>query len=171
MAIINAKGISPLKEALIKESEDSVKAAATWTLGQLGSHSSNHAKAMAEADVLSHLLAVYNTPHNSEDLRKKAKKALKNILVMCTVLEALVWASIFHGLYGVVHLCPRVCAARGIDKLGRQLRIFLRDRFADCTIVRRRSRALLTGDEGHGQNREEQQQSLHTTKLGRNLEG
>ena len=89
MAIINAKGISPLKEALIKEPEDSVKAAATWTLGQIGSHSSNHAKAMAEADVLSHLLAVYNTPHNSEDLRKKAKKALKNILVMCTVLEAL----------------------------------------------------------------------------------
>ena len=34
---------------MIKEPEDCVKAAAVWTLGQLGSHSSNHAKAMAEA--------------------------------------------------------------------------------------------------------------------------
>lgn len=33
LAIINAKGIVPLKDALIKETEDYVKAAATWTLG------------------------------------------------------------------------------------------------------------------------------------------
>lgn len=57
MAIINSKGITPLKDALINEPEDYIRAAATWTLGQVGSHSSNHAKAMAETDVLSHLLA------------------------------------------------------------------------------------------------------------------
>lgn len=33
MAIINSKGINPLKDALINESEDYIKAAATWTLG------------------------------------------------------------------------------------------------------------------------------------------
>jgi hypothetical protein len=66
-----------------------MKAAATWTLGQLGSHSSNHAKAMAETDVLSQLLAQYKSPNSSEDLRKKSKKAMKGIFVMCTVLDAL----------------------------------------------------------------------------------
>jgi len=35
---------------------------------------------MAEADVPSHLLAVYKFPESSEDLKKKSKKALKSIL-------------------------------------------------------------------------------------------
>ena len=59
MAIINSKGIPPLKDALAKEPEDHIQAAAAWTLGQLGGHSNQHAKAMAEADVPSHLLAVF----------------------------------------------------------------------------------------------------------------
>jgi len=66
-----------------------LKAAAAWTLGQLGGHSYNHAKAMAEADALSHLLEVYKSNLSSEDLKKKAKRALKDIMVMCTVLDAL----------------------------------------------------------------------------------
>lgn len=33
MAVISAKGIPPLKEALIREPDDLVKAAAAWTLG------------------------------------------------------------------------------------------------------------------------------------------
>lgn len=33
MAIINSKGIDPLRETLIKESEDHLKAASCWTLG------------------------------------------------------------------------------------------------------------------------------------------
>ena len=89
MAIINSKGIGPLKDALVGESEDFVQAAAVWTLGQLGGHSSNHARAMAEADVLAHLLALYGQSQASEDLRHKAKKALKSILLKCTVLDAL----------------------------------------------------------------------------------
>ena len=44
---------------------------------------------MAEADALSHLLVVYKEDKSSEDLKKKSKRALKNILVMCTVLDAL----------------------------------------------------------------------------------
>jgi len=35
---------------------------------------------MAEADVPSHLLAVYKFPDSSEELKKKCKKALKSIL-------------------------------------------------------------------------------------------
>ena len=89
MAIINSKGIEPLRNSLINESDDHIQAAAAWTLGQIGCHSYNHAKAMAEADVLQHLLAVYKFVKSSDDLKKKAKRALKNILVMCTVLDAL----------------------------------------------------------------------------------
>jgi len=44
---------------------------------------------MAEADALSHLLEVYKSNLSSEDLKKKAKRALKDIMVMCTVLDAL----------------------------------------------------------------------------------
>lgn len=44
---------------------------------------------MAEADALSHLLTVYKDENSSEDLKKKAKRALKDIMVMCTVLDAL----------------------------------------------------------------------------------
>mmetsp|Transcript_17385 Transcript_17385/g.2408 ORF Transcript_17385/g.2408 Transcript_17385/m.2408 type:complete len:81 (+) Transcript_17385:925-1167(+) len=80
MAVISAKGIPPLREALIKEPDDLVKAAAAWTLGQIGGHSADHARAMAEADVPSHLLAVYKFSESSEDLKKKSKKALKSIL-------------------------------------------------------------------------------------------
>ena len=44
---------------------------------------------MAEADVPSRLLAVYMLPESSGDLKQKAKKALKNIIQMCTYLPAL----------------------------------------------------------------------------------
>ena len=89
MAIINSKGIDPLRDSLAEDNDDYVKAAAAWSLGQLGGHSYNHAKAMAEADALSKLLNVYKDPNSSDDLQKKAKRALKSILIMCTVLDAL----------------------------------------------------------------------------------
>jgi hypothetical protein len=44
---------------------------------------------MAEADALSRLLNAYKDPNSSDDLQKKAKRALKSILIMCTVLDAL----------------------------------------------------------------------------------
>jgi 3-methyladenine DNA glycosylase AlkD len=89
MAIINSKGIEPLKDALMNEKEDYMKASAAWTLGRLGHHSYNHSKAMAEADALSNLLTVYKSADSSGDLKNKTKQALKNILVACTVLDAL----------------------------------------------------------------------------------
>mmetsp|Transcript_15083 Transcript_15083/g.14958 ORF Transcript_15083/g.14958 Transcript_15083/m.14958 type:complete len:195 (+) Transcript_15083:950-1534(+) len=89
MAVIVSKGIAPLKDALINEPEDHIKAAASWSLGQIGRHSSEHAKALASEDVLSRLLAVYMLPESSKDLQDKAKKALKNVVQMCTHLPAL----------------------------------------------------------------------------------
>lgn len=37
-----------------------MKSAAAWSLGMIGLHSADHSRAMAEADVPSHLLAVFN---------------------------------------------------------------------------------------------------------------
>jgi len=89
LAVVVTKGIPPLKDALINEPEDHVKAAAAWSLGQIGRHSSDHARALAEADVLRRLLAVYLHPDSSEDLALKAKRALKVTIGKCTHLPSL----------------------------------------------------------------------------------
>ncbi|XP_068261651.1 sperm-associated antigen 6 isoform X4 [Nyctibius grandis] len=89
MAVIVSKGIPPLCACLIEEHEDHIKAAAAWALGQVGSHTPEHARAVAEANVLPTLLAMYMDTHSSEDLQMKTKKALKNILQKCTYLPAL----------------------------------------------------------------------------------
>lgn len=66
-----------------------VKGAAAWALGQIGGHSAKHANALASQDVLTHLLAVYIYQNSTEELKKKAKKAIKNIVIMCTELKPL----------------------------------------------------------------------------------
>ena len=89
LAIIVSKGVSPLKEALVTEPEDHIKAASAWSLGQIGRHTSDHARALAEGDVLRHLLACMVHQDSSEDLKTKSKRALKAILAKCTHLQAL----------------------------------------------------------------------------------
>jgi hypothetical protein len=88
MGVIQAKGIPPLKEALTNEN-DSIRAAAAWSLGHMGGHTPDHAKALAENDIPRLLLELYKDNGSSEDLKKKAKKALKSILQMCSYLSAL----------------------------------------------------------------------------------
>ena len=56
MAVIVSKGVTPLKHALMDEKEDHIKAAAAWSLGQMGRHTPDHARALAEADVMRLLL-------------------------------------------------------------------------------------------------------------------
>jgi 3-methyladenine DNA glycosylase AlkD len=72
-----AQAVAPLKDALVAEPEDHIKAACAWTLGQIGRHTPDHARALAEGDVLRHLLACMVHEDSSEDLRTKAKRALK----------------------------------------------------------------------------------------------
>mmetsp|Transcript_77004 Transcript_77004/g.212797 ORF Transcript_77004/g.212797 Transcript_77004/m.212797 type:complete len:508 (-) Transcript_77004:183-1706(-) len=89
LAVVVSKGIPPLKDALINEPEDHLKAAAAWSLGQIGRHTPDHARALAEADVLRRLWVVYVHQGSSEDLQTKAKRALKSIIQKCTYLPAL----------------------------------------------------------------------------------
>ncbi|CAG9315411.1 unnamed protein product [Blepharisma stoltei] len=89
MGVIVSKGIPPLKDALKNEGEDHIKAASAWSLGQIGRHSADHARALAELDVPNCLLAAYIDEQSSEDLKTKSKRALKSIVQMCTYLPAL----------------------------------------------------------------------------------
>uniref|UniRef100_H2YJP6 Sperm-associated antigen 6 n=1 Tax=Ciona savignyi TaxID=51511 RepID=H2YJP6_CIOSA len=68
---------------------DHIKAAVGWSLGQIGRHTPEHAKAVAVANVLPRLLQLYLAASSSEDLQMKSKKALKNILQKCVHLPAL----------------------------------------------------------------------------------
>ncbi|PAA51428.1 hypothetical protein BOX15_Mlig008678g2 [Macrostomum lignano] len=89
MAVIVSRGVLTLDAVLQTESEDHIQAAAAWSLGQIGRHSPEHAKAVAQANVLPKLLRAYLRPDVSEDLQIKSKKALKHILQKCVHLEAL----------------------------------------------------------------------------------
>jgi len=58
MSVIVSEGIHPLCDALGAGDEDHVKAAAAWSLGQLGRHSPQHAKPLCEKNVPAILLSV-----------------------------------------------------------------------------------------------------------------
>eukprot|EP00002_Diphylleia_rotans_P003632 TRINITY_DN1250_c0_g1_i3.p1 TRINITY_DN1250_c0_g1~~TRINITY_DN1250_c0_g1_i3.p1 ORF type:complete len:454 (+),score=101.09 TRINITY_DN1250_c0_g1_i3:71-1432(+) len=89
LAVIVSKGISPLVNALTTEVEDHIKAASAWSLGQIGRHSPDHSKAIADANVLPKLLSVYLSEQSSQDLKTKSKRALKCIIEKCIHLQAL----------------------------------------------------------------------------------
>eukprot|EP01138_Halocafeteria_seosinensis_P011399 gb/GECG01011642.1/.p1 GENE.gb/GECG01011642.1/~~gb/GECG01011642.1/.p1 ORF type:complete len:527 (+),score=70.66 gb/GECG01011642.1/:1-1581(+) len=89
MSVLRANGASVLKEALVNEPEDHIKAACVWALGQCGKHGTDHAQILAEADTLRHILACMLHEDSSEDLRLKSKRALKAILSYCRHLPAL----------------------------------------------------------------------------------
>jgi hypothetical protein len=89
LAIIVAKGVPALKDALLNEPEDHVKAATVWTLGQIGRHTPDHAKALAEGGVLVPMAVLLGRPEASDDLRLKCKRALKLVLAKCTDTAAL----------------------------------------------------------------------------------
>ena len=76
-----------------------MQAASAWSLGQIGRHTSDHARALAEGDVLRHLLACMVHQDSSEDLKIKSKRALKAILAKCTHLQAL--QPLLHGLHAI----------------------------------------------------------------------
>uniref|UniRef100_A0A3Q2Q905 Sperm associated antigen 6 n=1 Tax=Fundulus heteroclitus TaxID=8078 RepID=A0A3Q2Q905_FUNHE len=89
MAVILCKGVPQLALCLSEEPEQHMKAAAVWSIGQIGHHTPEHAKAVATAGLLPKLLQLYTDASSSEDLQAKSKKALKSILQKCTYVPAL----------------------------------------------------------------------------------
>jgi hypothetical protein len=94
MAVIIARGVPAIASALDSESEDHIKAACAWTLGQIGRHSPDHAKTLAEHVILLKLLKVYtSTPDTTDesgaDLRSKTQRAIQCILEKTLQMDAL----------------------------------------------------------------------------------
>lgn len=89
LTVIASEGIPPLLDALVTEIEDHIKSASAWSLGQIGRHSPNHAKAVAEKDVLPALVNGFISKTSSEDLQTKCKKAIKGICDRLTHFPAL----------------------------------------------------------------------------------
>ncbi len=75
--------------ALSEEAEEHMKSASAWALGQLGRHTPDHAKAVADTGVLPLLATIENDTHSSEDLKGKCRKALKAIVAKLTFMPAL----------------------------------------------------------------------------------
>ncbi|CAM9784278.1 sperm-associated antigen 6 [Lethenteron reissneri] len=89
LTIITAKAVPQLALILVDEKEDYIRATTAWTLGQIGRHTAEHARAVAMSNVLPQLLQLYMSADSSEDLQAKSKRALKNILQRCVHLPAL----------------------------------------------------------------------------------
>lgn len=73
----------------MQESEDHIKSAAAWSLGQIGRHTSEHAKILADENVLSCLVSLYVSDKSSEDLKAKCKRSLELVLENLTEMPAL----------------------------------------------------------------------------------
>ncbi|XP_034561696.1 sperm-associated antigen 6 [Notolabrus celidotus] len=89
MVVILSKGVPQLSLCLSEETEHHIKAATVWSIGQIGHHTPEHAKAVATANLLPKLLELYMDASSSEDLQVKSKKALKSVLQKCTYLPGL----------------------------------------------------------------------------------
>jgi len=75
--------------ALTLEQEDHIKSASAWSLGQIGRHTPDHAKALADSGVLPKLVAIQAAEASSEDLKTKCKRGLKAIVEKLTDMAAL----------------------------------------------------------------------------------
>ncbi|KAK0175177.1 hypothetical protein PV327_008950 [Microctonus hyperodae] len=89
MIAIESKAASQLASVLEQETDDDILAITAWTLGQMGKHSPDHAKAIATTNIFPRILQLYSSSNSSENLKDKIKTALKNILHQCTDIEAI----------------------------------------------------------------------------------
>jgi len=90
LSVIAEKGLIPLVDALATEQEDHIKSATAWSLGQVGRHTPDHSKAVADTGILPSLVELSQlNGGGSDDLQTKCKRALKAIVAKLTHLPAL----------------------------------------------------------------------------------
>lgn len=108
---ISEHALVPLVRILRENSQEHLKAAAAWTLGQMGKHSAEHANCVSDCLVpLAHCEADLTV---CEDVRSKARRALKYICSKVTLLPAL------SGL--VHHHLPEAVMKSALEQLTRVL--------------------------------------------------
>lgn len=61
----------------MRETSEEMQAATAWTLGQIGRHTPEHAKAIAEAGILQILLDCYLQMNACEELKCKVREYLQ----------------------------------------------------------------------------------------------
>ena len=86
LSIVYSKGVDALALSL-DDTNKHVAAAAAWALGHIGRHSAEHSRHASAGGLLSKILAIYNCPASTEDMKDKAKQALKLILMRTDNLE------------------------------------------------------------------------------------
>ena len=81
---------SVVLNVFVSSKDNAIKAATAWSLGQIGKHSPTHASTLTQLNVLTLLLDAYNeAPKDEENLRQKAKRALKFIIDKTTEIQSL----------------------------------------------------------------------------------
>lgn len=89
LSVIAEEGLVSLAAAIREEQEDHIKSATSWTFGQIGRHTSDHAKSVANTGVLMDLVDLEASESSNEDLKTKARRALKSIVGKLTHMQAL----------------------------------------------------------------------------------
>lgn len=69
------QGVPQLALCLTEEHEHHIRAATAWSIGQIGHHTPEHAKAVGAARLLPKLLEIYMDASSSEDLQAKVRAA------------------------------------------------------------------------------------------------
>lgn len=88
-SVIRAAGIEALKACMLAPgAEDHVRAACVWTLGQIGRHSPDTARAVVVADTLRHIQMFLVDNDSSDDLKDKSSRCLRVIIAQADHVPA-----------------------------------------------------------------------------------
>jgi len=87
--VIKSGAVPVIHEALVADKYDACKAAAAWSLGQIGQHSTEHVVIMGEENVYRNLVTLMQMQNSTADLKLKCKKALKAMLAQVADIKAL----------------------------------------------------------------------------------
>lgn len=88
-SVVHAKAHIALVNALREKNDNHIKAAASWSLGQIGRHSSELARELADQKALDELLIAYMSAQEKEELKSMSRKALKYIIHQCMEMDPL----------------------------------------------------------------------------------
>ncbi|ORX42019.1 ARM repeat-containing protein [Piromyces finnis] len=92
MSVILAKAVPVLAVVLEEEVEEHLLAACSWSIGQIGRHSPDHAKIVADNGILVKLLYIIKATiheNTNSDLFVKTKRAMKAVILKILNIELL----------------------------------------------------------------------------------
>ncbi len=88
-AVISSGAHKHVIDALRSATLEHLQSAAAWSLGQIGRHNAELGNVLATDKAMEAILTAHLAAPESSDLRKKTKRALKNLIRQCQELPAL----------------------------------------------------------------------------------